>query len=98
MTIHESPLQAKEENMNDEEIPQTDSIQELAGFWDTHDLSDFEDQLEVVSEPVFVKQAVVRIPLPAEDVFAVKQLAKSQGIPYTDLIRRWVQEKILASR
>ena len=34
-------------------IPQTDSIEELARFWDTHDLTEFEDQLEEVSEPVF---------------------------------------------
>lgn len=39
--------------MNKKEIPQTDSIQELAHFWDTHDVTDFEDQLEEVKEPVF---------------------------------------------
>ena len=32
-------------------IPETDSIRELASFWDTHDLTDFEDQLEEVTEP-----------------------------------------------
>jgi hypothetical protein len=36
-------------------LPKTDSIDELARFWDTHDLTDFEDQLEVVTEPVFVR-------------------------------------------
>ena len=39
--------------MNDSEIPNTESIKELAEFWDTHDLTDFEDQLEEVKEPVF---------------------------------------------
>jgi hypothetical protein len=34
-------------------IPETDSVEELARFWDTHDLTDFEDELEEVSEPVF---------------------------------------------
>ncbi len=34
-------------------ILQTDSIQELAQFWDTCDLTDFEDQLEEVTAPVF---------------------------------------------
>jgi hypothetical protein len=33
-------------------LPQTDSIEELARFWDSHDLTDFEDQLEEVTEPV----------------------------------------------
>ncbi len=38
--------------MKTEALPQTDSIQELAQFWDTHDLTDFEEQLEEVTEPV----------------------------------------------
>ena len=29
-------------------IPQTDSIQELARFWQHHDIIDFEDDLEEV--------------------------------------------------
>ena len=41
--------------MNHQQIPDTDSIEELARFWDTHDLTDFEDQLEEVSGPVFVR-------------------------------------------
>ena len=32
--------------MKTQRLPQTDSIQELAQFWDTHDLTDFEDELE----------------------------------------------------
>jgi hypothetical protein len=36
--------------MNCPKIPQTDSIEELARFWDAHDLTDFEDELEEVTE------------------------------------------------
>ena len=42
-----------EKPMNSPRIPQTDSIEELARFWDTHDLSDFKGELEEVMEPVF---------------------------------------------
>jgi hypothetical protein len=38
--------------MKARKIPKTDSIEELARFWDTHDLTDFEDQLEDVSERI----------------------------------------------
>ena len=31
-------------------LPQTDSIQELANFWDTHEVNDFEDELDEVRE------------------------------------------------
>ena len=34
-------------------IPQTDSIQELAHFWDTHDVTDFENELEEVERTCF---------------------------------------------
>lgn len=42
--------------MTQQNIPRTDSIEELAKFWDSHDLTDFEDQLEEVTEPVFERQ------------------------------------------
>jgi predicted DNA binding CopG/RHH family protein len=83
--------------MSTRKIPQTDSIEELAQFWDTHDLTDFEDQLEEVPAPVFERQSMVHIPLPAKDVEAVKKLAKSQGLRYTDLLREWILEKVRAS-
>ena len=41
--------------MKKPKLPKTDSIQELAQFWDTHDLTDFEDELKEVTEPVFLR-------------------------------------------
>lgn len=37
-------------------IPKTDSIRELAAFWDTHDVTDFDGQLEEVSQPIFQRR------------------------------------------
>lgn len=83
--------------VNTAEIPQTDSIQELARFWDTHDLTDFEDQLEEVPEPVFEREAVVTVQLEPEEVEALNEIAKSRGVGSADLIREWVREKIQIS-
>jgi hypothetical protein len=47
--------------MSEPEIPQSDSIQELAQFWDTHDLTDFEDDLEEIPEPVFERRTMPKI-------------------------------------
>jgi hypothetical protein len=44
-----------EKPMKKSRLPRTDSIQELARFWDTHDVTDFEEELEEVTEPVFVR-------------------------------------------
>ena len=42
-----------EEPINGSNIPRIDSVEQLAEFWDTHDITHFEDQLEEVKEPVF---------------------------------------------
>lgn len=42
--------------MSNPKIPQTDSIQELAQFWQTHDVTDFEDELEEVTEAIFERK------------------------------------------
>ena len=44
--------------MNHKNMLQTDSIQELALFWDTNDVTNFDDELEEVDEPVFERQTV----------------------------------------
>lgn len=78
-------------------IPQTDSIQELAHFWDTHDLTDFENELEEVGGPVFERQIVIPVRLEPEASELVKELAKSRGISDVKLIQEWITERIEAS-
>ena len=43
-------------------LPQTDSIEELARFWDDHDLTDFEEELEEVTEVIFERKDVAAPP------------------------------------
>lgn len=76
-----------------QKIPQTDSIQELAQFWDTHDLTDFEKQLEEVSGTVF-ERSTVKIHLQSDEVETISKLASSRGISHASLIREWVLERI----
>ena len=84
-------------SMNIPNIPQTDSIQELARFWDTHDLTNFEDELEEVTEPVFEREAVVKVQLEPEEIEALNEIAKAKRVASGDLIREWVLEKIQIS-
>ena len=69
-------------------------IQEMARFWDTHDLTDFEGELEEVSGPVFERTSIMKIRLLPDEAEAVKQLARSRGIAYPALIQEWVRERI----
>jgi len=80
--------------MTSQRLPQTDSIQELASFWDTHDLTDFEDELEEVEEQVFEREQSITFRLPSSEAEAVHEMAKAKGVPDADLVREWVLEKI----
>jgi predicted DNA binding CopG/RHH family protein len=77
-------------------IPQSDSIDKLARFWDTHDLTELEDQLEDVRAPVFERETsgVIAIRLHPQEAEAVKEAAKARGIRQATLIRRWVRDKL----
>lgn len=83
--------------MNSQRLPNTDSIQELARFWDTHDLTEFEDQLEEVGEPVFKRDTDITVRLETDDAKAVREMARLRGVPESELIREWVLERIHAT-
>jgi hypothetical protein len=86
-----------EEPMNSPRLPVTDSIQELARFWDTHDVSDFEDQLEEVTEPVFQGRTMIPLDLESPEAEAVRKIARAKGVAEAELIREWIRERIRAN-
>lgn len=47
------------------QILQTNSIIELAQFWDSHSVADFDDQLEEVTDPIFDRESMATICLPS---------------------------------
>jgi hypothetical protein len=78
-------------------LPKTDSIEKLAEFWDSHDVTDYEDELEEVGEAVFARGAggvAITVPLGAREAKAVERLAKAKGVSREDLVRGWVLQKI----
>ncbi len=80
--------------MNNNQLPKTDSIEELAKFWDTHDLTDFEDQLQEVKDPIFQRETSISIDLQPQEMKKVKEIAKAQGMDYNELVKRWIIENL----
>ncbi len=80
-------------------LPNTDSIEELATFWDTRDLTDFEGDLEEVSKPVFVraKGTSMSIDLQPTEARRLKQIARSRGVNGTTILRQWILERLQES-
>ncbi|MEM9542019.1 MAG: CopG family antitoxin [Cyanobacteria bacterium P01_E01_bin.42] len=85
--------------MNTPKIPLTDSVEELAEFWDTHDLTDFEDQLEEVTEPIFEqkRKITLQLDLYPQQIQKIQEIAKDRGLDNITLIQEWIDEKIQAS-
>ncbi|MGC9996426.1 MAG: CopG family antitoxin [Terriglobia bacterium] len=80
--------------MSAKKLPNTDFIQELANFWDTHDLTDFAQALEEVGELVFArsKHAPLSVDLPPQELQRVRRLARSKGMNETTMVREWILE------
>jgi hypothetical protein len=89
--------------MKKPKLPKTDSIQKLAEFWDKHDLTDFEDELEEVAEPVFARRdggmrQAINVPLKHAEATALQRLARAKGISREQLLRRLVLQEIARAR
>jgi hypothetical protein len=80
--------------MTKSRLPKTDSIKKLAEFWDSHDLTDFEDELEEITEPVFVRTTAIKVPLEAHEAEAVQRMAHARGVSREELVRAWVMQKL----
>ena len=80
--------------MKKSRLPKTDSIKKLAEFWDSHDMTDFEDELVEVAEPVFVRSNAISVPLEAHESEAVKRMAEAKGVSPEQLVRVWVLQKV----
>jgi hypothetical protein len=88
-----------EKTMKARKIPSTDSIDELARFWDSHDLTDFADQIEEIVDPVFARRpsTEVTVRFRPDEAKAVRRVAKAKRVREATLIRRWVIEKLHAT-
>ncbi|MGQ9734808.1 MAG: CopG family antitoxin [Candidatus Bipolaricaulia bacterium] len=73
-------------------IPEFESIQEEAGFWDTHDTTEFLEEFEEADEVIFIRpeKQVVSLRLERDFVDRLKAYAQEVGVPYTTLIRMWI--------
>ncbi len=75
-------------------LPTTDSISELAEFWQAHDLTDFEGELEEVTSPTFQKGDQFQVRLSASDARALRSKARHAHVSEGELVSQWVHERL----
>jgi predicted DNA binding CopG/RHH family protein len=73
------------------------AIQKLAEFWDSHDLTDFESELQNVARPVFARKRSIEVNLNVDELQAIQELASAKGITREKLLHQWVRQGILRS-
>ena len=77
-------------------IPEFRNDEEEARFWETHDLSDYWDDLEPAPDVYFERprKQMVTLRLDRPLVQRIKATAMKKGIPYSTLIRMWLVERV----
>jgi len=75
-------------------ISRARSIEEIAAFWDTHDLTDFEDQTREVEIEVRLPRSR-RITLAPEVADRLAERARRDGVSVETLVNLWLGEKLL---
>jgi predicted DNA binding CopG/RHH family protein len=79
------------------QIPNFQTIEEEAEFWDTHSITDFLDEMEEVTDAKFVRARLkkgVTIRLDEDKLADLRQEAKSRGISAAALARIWILERL----
>jgi len=80
-------------------IPEFASIEEEAEFWDSHDLSDYWDELRPVRVHVSPNlTSVHHFLLDADDYADLDRAARARGIDASALARQWLKERLRAER
>ncbi len=85
----------QKERKTKEPLPEFQSRQEMAEFWDTHDFADYMDEFK----PVKVRFAKnlsqpISIRLDPETLTELRSRAREKGIGPTTLARMWILEHL----
>lgn len=80
-------------------LPDFQSRQEMAEFWDTHDFTDYMDEFKPVKVRFAKKLSEgITIRLDPETLQELREKAHQQGIGPTTLARMWILENLRHSQ
>ncbi|MDP2905140.1 MAG: CopG family antitoxin [Candidatus Omnitrophota bacterium] len=76
-------------------IPKFKSLEEERKFWDTHDSTEFLDELKPAKiKFVRPKKKLVSLRLDTPQLACLKEIAAERGIGYLTLMRMWIIERL----
>jgi hypothetical protein len=85
-----------ENKITKDPLPETfDTFEEMAEFWDTHDITDYEEYLTPVEATISTQprhEYVISLSDTLDTL--LRKVQKAEGVPLNTLINLWVQEKL----
>ena len=76
-------------------IPEFETLEEEAAFWDSHSLAEFEDELEPVElEVVLPLRHGITVSLESEAFHRLCALAQKRGMSFISLAETWIIEAL----
>ena len=75
-------------------LPKFNSLDELVGFFDTHDMGEYWEQMPEASFDISIKRRKHLVAIDEEIVPKLNEIAKSRKISAAKLINTWLKEKL----
>jgi predicted DNA binding CopG/RHH family protein len=80
-------------------IPEFETDEEMAAWFDSHDTADFRDDMEETAEKFDVIRTnfvtrLIDVRLRSDYFEAIQAVAERKGMPYQMLVQRWLLEKL----
>lgn len=71
-------------------VSKADTDEKIGEFWDTHDLTDFDD----LNSPDVEFEVVCTVPVEARLLSEIKQKASERGVNVETLVDLWLRQKL----
>lgn len=75
-------------------ISKAKSYQEMGEFWDSHELTEFSDQIHEVEFAVDIQGETAYFPVEKSLSSKLRFIAHQQGVSPETLLNLWLQEKV----
>ena len=76
-------------------LPQFESLDELVTFWETHDFTDYVEEMEEIDfNTLSAAGATLRITLSPEPLARLAEIADRRGVSPNSLAQGWIEERL----
>lgn len=80
--------------MNENKLPDFDSVEELTNFFDDNDLSEYLDAMPEAHFDVAIQRRAFLVPIEKQLMQKLAELAKAQHLSTGELVNAWLEEKV----